>query len=273
MSRDGFAGKVAVVTGGGSGIGRATTLRFAAEGARVAVLDLRLETAQETLALAGDAGIALSCDVSDSAAVDESFARIASAVGPPDVLVNSAGAIGLDHLRRVTPLLARQREEAAGAGVRTPLDALVRLTDEEWRRMFAIHVDGTFHCIRAAVRTMAPRGTGAIVNVSSICGLEGCSGHPHYSAAKAAVLGLTKSAAKELIVQGVRVNAVAPGHVGTGTLEGEISEQRAAIARATPAGRLATPDEVAASIAFMASDDASFYVGAVLSPNGGLVTA
>jgi 3-oxoacyl-[acyl-carrier protein] reductase len=267
------SGRVAVVTGAGAGIGRAIALRLAADGARVAVLDIRAETASETVALLGSGGLALSCDVSDSAAVDEVFARIAAELGSPDVLVNNAGAVSVEHLRRVTPLLALQREEAASSGVRTPLDALVRLTDEEWRRLFAIHVDGTFYCTRAAVRTMGPRGSGAIVNMSSICGLEGCTGHPHYSAAKAAILGFTKAAAKELIVQGIRVNAVAPGHVDTSTLKGEINEQRAAIARSTPAGRLATPAEIAATVAFLASDDAAYYVGAVLSPNGGLVTA
>ena len=262
-----------MITGGGAGIGRAITLRLAAEGARVAVLDIRAGPARESLVLAGGEGVALVCDVSDSAAVDAAFALVASELGSPDILVNNAGAVGLEHVRRVTPLLAIQREEAAAAGVRTPLDALVRLTDEEWRRMLAIHLDGTFYCTRAAVRSMGPRGRGAIVNMASICGLEGCAGHPHYSAAKAGILGFTKAAAKELIVQGIRVNALAPGHVDTGTLKGEISAQRAAIARSTPAGRLATPAEIAASVAFLASDEAAFYVGAVLSPNGGLVTA
>lgn len=265
--------RIAVVTGGGAGIGRAIAQRLAHDGARVAVLDIDRETAQETLALAGGDGLALACDVSDSATVDGVFEQICAELGAPGVLVNNAGAVGIEHVRRVTPLAAIQRAEAAGDGVKTPLDALVRLTDEEWRRMFAIHMDGTFYCTRAAVRTMAPAGGGVVVNMSSICGLEGCTGHPHYSAAKAAVLGFTKSAAKELIVQGIRVNAVAPGHVGTTRLQGEISEQRAAIARSTPAGRLATPEEVAATVAFLASDDAAYYVGAVLSPNGGLVTA
>jgi 3-oxoacyl-[acyl-carrier protein] reductase len=265
--------RVAVITGGGAGIGRAISLRLARDGARVAVLDIRPEAAEETLVLAGGAGLALVCDVSDSGEVDAVFERIGAELGAPDVLVNNAGAVGLDHVRRVTPLLARQREEAATTGVTTPLDALVRLTDDEWRRMLQVHLDGTFYCTRAAVRTMGPRGSGVIVNMSSICGLEGCTGHPHYSAAKGAVLGFTKSAAKELIVQGIRVNAVAPGHVDTSTLKGEINEQRSAIARSTPAGRLATPDEVAATVAFLASDDAAYYVGAVLSPNGGLVTA
>jgi 3-oxoacyl-[acyl-carrier protein] reductase len=265
--------RVAVITGGGAGIGRAITLRLGDDGARVAVLDIRQETAEESLQLAGGNGVALVCDVSDSSAVDATFARVEAELGPPDILVNNAGAIGRDHLRRVTPLLARQRAEAADGGVTTALDALVRLTDDEWRQMLAIHLDATFYCTRAAVRSMATRGGGVVVNMSSICGLEGCTGHPHYSAAKAAVLGFTKAAAKELITQGIRVNAVAPGHVGTGTLEGEISEQRRAIAASTPAGRLAEPEEVAATVAFLASDDAAYFVGAVLSPNGGLVTA
>jgi 3-oxoacyl-[acyl-carrier protein] reductase len=266
-------GPVAVVTGGAAGIGRAISLRLGRDGARVAVLDIRLENAEETLRMAGGNGVALVCDVSDSAAVDAAFARVESELGPVDVLVNNAGAVGTDHLRRVTPLLERQRAEAADGAVTTPLDALVRLSDDEWRRMLAIHLDGTFYCTRAAVRAMAPRRRGVIVNMSSICGLAGCTGHPHYSAAKAAILGFTKAAAKELIVQGVRVNAVAPGHVGTETLQGEISAERRAIAASTPAGRLAEPDEVAATVAFLASDEAGYFVGAVLSPNGGLVTA
>jgi 3-oxoacyl-[acyl-carrier protein] reductase len=265
--------RVAVVTGGGAGIGRAITLRLAEEGARVAVLDIRQETADESLRLAGGEGIALVCDVSDSSAVDATFVRVEAELGPPDILVNNAGAIGVDHLRRVKPLLARQQAEAADGGVTTPLDALVRLSDEEWRRMHAIHLDGTFYCSRAAARLMGPRGSGVIVNMSSICGLEGCTGHPHYSSAKAAILGFTKAVAKELIVQGIRVNAVAPGHVGTSTLQAEIDEQRRAIAASTPAGRLAEPEEIAATVAFLASEDAGYFVGAVLSPNGGLVTA
>jgi 3-oxoacyl-[acyl-carrier protein] reductase len=265
--------RVAVVTGGGAGIGRAIVQRLAVEGARVAALDIRLETAEKSIELAGGDGLALVCDVSDSASVDAAIERVEAELGPIAILVNNAGAIGMDHLRRVKPLIARQREESLNGGVKTPLDALVRLQDDEWRRMLAIHLDGTFYCTRAAVRSMASRGSGAVVNMSSVCGLEGCTGHPHYSAAKAAILGFTKSAAKELIVQGIRVNAVAPGHVGTSTLQGEISEERRAIANSTPAGRLADPDEIAATVAFLASEDASYFVGAVLSPNGGLVTA
>jgi 3-oxoacyl-[acyl-carrier protein] reductase len=265
--------KVAVVTGGGAGIGRAIVQRLSRDGARVAVLDRNLDGARETLALVGGDGVALDCDVTDSAAVDATFAQVEAEFGAPHVLVNNAGAISLSHLRRIAPLVAQQRQEAAGEGVVTPLDALARMTDDEWRFVLSIHLDGTFFCTRAAARAMAPLGRGVVVNISSICGLEGCTGHPHYSAAKAGVLGFTKSAAKELIVQGIRVNAVAPGHVATSTLKDEVSDQRSAIARSTPAGRLAQPEEVAATVAFLCSDDAAYYVGAVLSPNGGLVTA
>jgi 3-oxoacyl-[acyl-carrier protein] reductase len=263
-------GRVAAVTGGASGIGEAICMRLAQEGAKVAVLDLDLAGAQLTADLAG--GIAVELDVSDSAAIDAAVERIEAELGPLDVFVNNAGASGVAHLERVGPRLERQREEAATGTVTTALDALVRLSDDEWRRMLAIHLDGTFYGTRAAARVMAPRGRGAIVNMGSICGLEGCTGHPHYSAAKAGIIGFTKAVGKELIQQGVRVNAIAPGHVGTETLQGQLADGRRAIAQATPARRLGRPAEMAATVAFLASDDASYFVGATLSPNGGSVT-
>jgi 3-oxoacyl-[acyl-carrier protein] reductase len=264
-------GRVAAVTGGASGIGEAICIRLAEEGAKVAVLDLNLSGARLTADLAGG-GTALELDVSDSAAMDATVDRVEAELGPLDVFVNNAGASGLAHLERVTPRLDKQRLEAAAGKVTTAVDALVRLTDEEWRRMLAIHLDGTFYGTRAAARVMVPRARGVIVNMGSVCGLEGCAGHPHYSAAKAGILGFTKSVGKELIQQGVRVNAIAPGHVGTETLQGPLAERRRAIAQATPARRLGRPEEMAATVAFLASDDSSYFVGATLSPNGGSVT-
>jgi 3-oxoacyl-[acyl-carrier protein] reductase len=264
--------KVAVVTGGGAGIGEAICHRLAADGARVAALDVRLDAARETIASIG-AGLAVDADVSDSAAVDEALARVERELGPIGIVVNNAGAVGAAHLARVLPLLETQRLQAQSGVVRTPLDALVRISDDEWRRLLAVHLDGTFFCTRAAARLMAPRRAGVIVNMASVCGIEGCTGHPHYSAAKAGILGFTRAVAKELIVQGIRVNAVAPGHVDTGTLKDTLDESRRVVAARTPAGRLARPHEIAATVAFLASDDAAYYVGATLAPNGGLVTA
>ena len=267
-----LGGRIAVVTGGGSGLGEAICHRLAADGARVAALDVRLDAARQTIAAIGD-GLAVHADVGDGDAVAAALAHVERELGPVDILVNNAGAVGGAHLARVMPLLEIQRTEALSGAVTTPLDALVRLSDDEWRRLLAVHLDGTFFCTRAAARLMAARGTGAIVNMASVCGLEGCAGHPHYSAAKAGILGFTKAVAKELIVQGIRVNAVAPGHVDTGTLKGQLDDSRRVIANQTPAGRLARSEEIAATVAFLASDDAGYYVGATLSPNGGLVTA
>ena len=260
------------MTGGGAGIGEAICRRLAADGATVAALDVAAGAAQRTIDAIGS-GLALVADVRDSASVDAAFARLERVLGPVDILVNNAGAMSLEHVRRVTPLLDRQRAEAAEGRVETPLDALVALTDDQWRTLMAVHLDGTFYCSRAAARSMAPRGAGVIINMASVCGLEGCTGHPHYSAAKAGILGFTRAAAKELIVQGIRVNAVAPGFIDTTRLKGDLDAGRRAQVARTPAGRLGTPEEVAATVAFLASEDAAYYVGATLSPNGGLVTA
>ena len=146
-------GRVAVVTGGGAGIGEAICHRLADEGARVAALDISLSAAQRTIKAIGD-GLAAEVAVSDSAAVDAAFAGVERDFGPVDVLVNNAGAAGLDHVRRVTPRLERQRAEMAAGKVETPLDALVRLSDEEWRYLMAVHLDGTFYCTRAVLPSM-----------------------------------------------------------------------------------------------------------------------
>jgi 3-oxoacyl-[acyl-carrier protein] reductase len=263
--------KVAVVTGGGSGIGEAICARFAADGARVAVLDINEQAAKLTAELAGG-GLAVTADVSNSASVDAALARTEEELGPVDIWVNNAGIPGGDHVDRVNPRAEQQLAEAANGGIETPLEGLVRLSDEEWGQMLGVHLDGTFYGTRAAAGSMADRGRGAIVNIASICGIEGCTGHPHYSAAKAGILGFTRSVAKELIVQGIRVNAVAPGFIDTPMMKGMTEPLTAATVLMTPAGRLGRPEEIAATVAFLADDDASFFVGETVSPNGGLVT-
>ncbi len=264
-------GRVAVVTGGGSGIGEAICMRLAAEGARIAVVDLDAGLAGVTAGAVD--GLSVVADVSDAAAVDRALEEAETVLGPVDVWVNNAGIQAVAQAERVNPRKERQLEEVAGGGaVATALDGLVRLPDEEWRRMLAVHLDGTFFGTRAAARSMAPRGRGSIVNMASICGIEGCTGFPHYSAAKAGILGLTRAVAKELAVQGIRVNAVAPGYVEAPVAPAHTDTLRAALRGSTPLGRFAERGEIAATVAFLASDDAGYFVGETLSPNGGVVT-
>jgi 3-oxoacyl-[acyl-carrier protein] reductase len=264
-------GKVAVVTGGGSGIGEAICVRLASEGARVAALDVNEQAARLTAELVG--GVAVPADVSDSAAVDRALEEAEAELGPVDIWVNNAGIAAVAQADRIKPRAEQQLAEAAAGGtITTALDALVRLPDDEWRLMLAVHLDGTFYGTRAAARSMAAGRGGAIVNVASVCGIDGCTGYPHYSAAKAGILGFTRAVAKELIVQGVRVNAVAPGFIETPTAGLQGDTLRAALRLRTPLGRFGRSEEVAATVAFLVSDDAGFFVGETLSPNGGIVT-
>jgi 3-oxoacyl-[acyl-carrier protein] reductase len=263
-------GKVAVVTGGGSGLGETIALRLARAGARVAVLEVDLGAAELTAQLAG--GIALRCDVSDSASVDAAAAAVEEQLGPIEAWVNNAGIAAAAQAQRIAPQAEQQLAEAAEGEVRTPLEGLVRLPDDEWRSMLAVHLDGTFYGTRAAARSMAGRG-GSIVNIASVCGVEGCVGYPHYSAAKAGVIGFTRAVAKELAVQGIRVNAVAPGFLETAGAGLQENALRAAQRVRTPLGRFGRKEEIAATVEFLVSDDAGFVVGATLNVNGGLVTA
>lgn len=264
-------GRVAIVTGGGLGIGAAICRALAAEGAIVYAADIAIDEARQ-LALGTEGVHAVEMDVTDATAVDTVTSRIAEEHGRLDVMINNAGSDTREEYSRLLPRFEAQRAEAAEGRVRTPLRATVTLTDEQWRRMMASHLDGTFHCTRAALRTMGPQGSGAIVNISSVCGLSGCAGAPHYSAAKAAILGFTRAVAKEVITQGIRVNAVAPGWIDTPRLDYLSDEVRRLRTAQTPAARFGTAEEVAATVAFLVSDDASYFVGETLSPNGGLVT-
>jgi 3-oxoacyl-[acyl-carrier protein] reductase len=265
-------GKVAAVTGGGSGIGEATCIKLAEAGARVAALDVNLEAAKLSAGLAGD-GIGVEVDVTDPASVEAGLATVERELGPIDVWVNNAGIGGAGgHVERVNPRAEAQLAEMMEGSITTPLEALVRVTDEEWRQMIAVHLDGTFYGTRAAARSMEARETGSIVNIASICGLEGCTGHPHYSAAKGGIISFTRTVAKELIQQGIRVNAVAPGFVDTPMLTVMSEPLEAAVKMATPAARLARPEEIAAAVVYLAGEDSSYVVGETLSVNGGLAT-
>ena len=264
-------GRIALVTGAARGIGAAIARRFTAEGAKVVVNDLDLGSAEKTaLELGGDA---VAADVSDPKAVAEMFQQIADRHRRLDVLVNNAGISGIGE---DPELVARFRERSTkqmaelfeGREVTTHLDVTVELEDEAWRRMIAVHLDGTFYCSREALKIMGPQLSGAIINMSSIMGTSGTALVPHYCAAKAGILGFTRSLARELTSRKIRVNAIAPGWIDTDFIA-PLSEERQMIALQTPMKRLGDVDDIAWAAVYLASDESKFLTGQVISPNGG----
>jgi 2-dehydro-3-deoxy-L-rhamnonate dehydrogenase (NAD+) len=233
----GFRNRIALVTGGASGIGAATVELLRASGAKVALFDVVPDGhAQDVLAIQGD--------VTSSADADAAVRRVESELGGLDVLVCSAG-VGGDSVRAID------------------------MPDQEWRRVFAINCDGTFFFNRAAVRSMAERGYGRVVNVASIAGKEGNPMASAYSASKAAVIALTKSIAKEVADTGVLVNCIAPAVIDTPIL-GQLSEEHIGyMLQKIPLGRVGQPEEVARLIAYLASEDLSFATGACFDISGG----
>ena len=238
--------RVALVTGAGSGIGRAIAEKLAKDGERVVVNDLREASADEVVARIKESGgtaAAASGDVSDPEAVQRIVEAAREAYGSPEILVNNAG------------FLQQKR--------------FVDLTVEDFDRMIAVHLRGTFLCIQAVLPEMLSRGHGIIVNVASQLGQIGGVELCHYSSAKAGIIGLTKSLAREVSAEGVRVNAVAPGPINTELVLGLSEEWRRNKAAELPLGRFGEPHEVAETVAFLASDAASLYVGQTLGPNSG----
>jgi 2-hydroxycyclohexanecarboxyl-CoA dehydrogenase len=243
-----LADRHALVTGGGSGIGRAVAMRLAALGAAVSVVDRDRDKARDVAAGVGGAGgraIAAPVDVADGAAVATAVAAAREAHGPIHVLVNSAGIAGFAPL--------------------------IDLDEATWDHMLGVHLRGTYLCCRAVLPDMLAAGWGRIVNLSSVAGVRGGPQLCHYAAAKAGVIGFTKALAQEVGPRGITVNAVAPGPIDTPMLRGSgipdaVLEQSV---RNMPVGRLGTADDVAAAVVWLASPDAGFVTGQVMSPNGG----
>ena len=267
--------RVAVVTGGGSGIGRAIALRFAKKGISVVVGGRNQAKLDDTLALTGapEAHAAFSTDVSDSAAVRRLFDQLAHRYGRLDILVNAAG-IGpgnFEVFNRITELRGQELRDCGK--VETAWNVTAQMSDQTWRAMMAVSLDGAFYCTREAIEPMTRGGGGAIINVASTAGLAGQEGDPHYSAAKAGLIGLTRSVARELAAQNIRVNVICPGFVETDMSAGFSREYRRGTYARIPLGRWASADEVAGAAQFLASEDASYITGQCLSPNGGILMA
>lgn len=248
----GFSGKTVIVTGAGLGIGRATALHFGRQGAKVAAFDVDPTNGEETARLikeAGGEGRFFQVDVSNESSVEDAVGRVAEAYGRIDVLVNNAGVYTKGNL------------------LDTGLDA--------WQRVLAVNLTGAFLCSKSCAARMVKQGGGVIVNVASEAGLVGIKGQVAYNVSKAGVIALTRSSAVDFAEFGIRVNSVCPGTTETPLVQNALKKEadptaaRKALESCRPANRLGRPEEIAAAIAFLASDEVAYATGSVLSVDGG----
>ncbi|MCX5516510.1 3-oxoacyl-ACP reductase [Kaistia algarum] len=239
-------GRRAAITGAASGIGRGIAMAFAAEGARVAVLDrdgVAAERVAAEIIAAGGEAIALSCDVADEASVEAAFAELRAAFGAADILVNNAGV-----LRDV------------------PFEDM---TIAEWDRVMGVNLRGAFLCTRQVVPAMKAQGWGRILNTASQLAHKGAAELTHYVASKAGLIGFTRALAHELARDGITVNAIAPGIIETAMSANVPPEVKARVAEKLPIGRFGRVDEITGAAVLLASDEGSYFVGATVDVNGG----
>ena len=249
-------GKTAIVTGGGSGIGRAIALRFARAGARVAIVDVATESATAAAAEAqalGATGVAVPCDVSRQADVTAAFQRAESQLGPVDILVNSAGVAHIGNIEQTT--------------------------EEDLDRLYSVNVKGVYNCLKVAVASMKGHG-GVILNIASVASTVGIPDRFAYSMTKGAVLTMTYSVARDYVSHGIRCNAISPARVHTPFVDGYLAknypgrerEMFEQLSRTQPIGRMGQPEEIAELALFLCSDAASFITGSNVPIDGGFVT-
>jgi len=244
-----FTGKVAVVTGGGRGIGRAIAEVLARQGANLVLVDKSCtytdQSAEEIEKAYGHKAMAMQADVSDFASMQAMFEEVLREFGRIDILVNNAG-VTRDKL-------------------------IMRMEEEDWDLVLDVNLKGAFNCCKAVVRTMMKQRYGRIVNISSVSGQAGQAGQANYSASKAGMFGLTKALAREMASRNITVNAVAPGFIPTALTVDLPGDLKDSILKSTPMGRMGSPEEIANAVAFLASDEASYITGQVLAVDGGMV--
>ncbi|MCW3061819.1 MAG: fabG1 [Capsulimonas sp.] len=245
-------GKNAIVTGmskGGGGIGRAIALALAELGANVAVTGGSSPAAAETVAAEiealGRKAIALQCDVSNASQVENLISQVLTTWGSLDIVVNNAGV--------------------------TKDGLVMRMSEEDWDLVLDINLKGAFLMTKAALRPMMKQRSGKIINISSVIGLIANPGQANYSASKAGLIGFTRTVAKEVATRNIQVNAVAPGFIETAMTDALNDEQKAKIVKEIPAGRLGSPEDIAAAVSFLSSSLSSYITGQVLTVDGGLV--
>lgn len=271
MSDGVLSGKVAFITGAGSGLGAAFARRLAADGASVIVNDVSADAASATaIEVGGDAAV---FDVCDSAAFDSEVDKAVERYGQLDIIINNAGIAPAFTDEVFAAGMANQMLRMEGRiAEMEPSNYITGMTDAEWDRMIRVHLYGAFHGTRAALRHMQPARQGSIVNISSVLGVQPSAGAAHYAAAKAAVIALTKSTAQEVAHLGIRANVVCPGFIDTPLLAPYNDMMRAGITMRIPAGRMGTAEEVAEIVRFLAGPESSYCNGDVFSATGGFVS-
>ncbi|MBE8949286.1 MAG: 3-oxoacyl-[acyl-carrier-protein] reductase [Quinella sp. 3Q1] len=244
-----LSGKVAFVTGASRGIGRAVALRLAADGAKVALNfasnSAKAEAVKAEIEAAGGTAMLMQGDVAKFEVVAELIKKVVNEWGRLDILINNAG-ITRDNL-------------------------LIKMSEDDFDRVISTNLKGVFNCTKAVTRQMMKQRGGRIVNMSSVVGLKGNISQANYAAAKAGIIGFTKSAARELASRGVTVNAVAPGFINTDMTAALSEKVKEVLLQEIPAGRMGTPEDVANAVAFLVSDEAAYITGQVLSVDGGMV--
>jgi len=240
-------GKVALVTGGAQGIGRAIALLFAREGATVAISDINLEKARETcreVEAYGQEALAIGGNVADAREAEAMVQQTVEKFGRLDILVNNAGI--------------------------TRDQVLLRMKEEDWDRVLSVNLKGTFHLTKAALRPFLKQKAGKVVNIASVTGQMGNAGQANYAASKAGVIGFTKSIAREYASRNIQVNAVAPGFIETAMSQAIPQKEREFLIKQIPAERLGNPEDVAEAVLFLSTPAADYITGQVLNVNGGM---
>ena len=270
---DRLKNKVALITGGAKGLGASIAHHFFNEGAKIILCDINLDEALKTAKKLN--GTAYYMDVSNSKNVQDVFIEIQSKFKQLDILVNNAGINGfekrqdlLDERIKINNLQSKEFSETGK--IESHFDVTVNMTDEEWMNMISIHLNGTFFCTREALKIMNYMNKGSIINMGSVLGTTGGPSSPHYSAAKAAILGFTRSTARELASRNIRVNAIAPGYIDT-DMTSSLGDVKKLVKSGTPMKRFGDAEDISWAAVYLASEEAKFVTGQTLSPNGGFV--
>jgi len=266
-------GKVALITGGARGLGASIAKHFSNEGANIILCDINTDLANKMANELG--GKAYYIDVSNSKNVEETFSKINSEFNRLDILVNNAGINGfenrqnlLDERIKVNNLQSKEFSETGK--IKSHFDVTVNLNDEDWHKMIGIHLNGSLFCTREALKIMNNQEIGSIINMGSVLGTTGGPSSPHYSAAKAGILGFTRATARELASRNIRVNAIAPVYIST-EMTTHLGDVKKIVMSATPMKRFGNVEDIAWAAVYLGSDESKFVTGQTISPNGGFV--